>query len=96
MPHLRELVELHKDDPFALIGINVMDSPEDFRAGVKKYEVSWLSAFEGQKSAIADMYSIVGFPTYIVLDVDGKIAYRGHVGKEIDQVVADLVAKAKK
>jgi thiol-disulfide isomerase/thioredoxin len=94
MPHLKELVELHKDDPFALIGINVGDSPEDFRSGVKKYGVSWLSAFNAQP--ISDLYSIVGFPTYLVLDVDGKIVHRGHDGKAIDKVVADLIAKAKK
>ena len=96
MPHLKELVERHKDDPFTLIGINVGDSPKAYRDGVEKYEVSWLSAFEGDKSAIADMYSIVGFPTYLVLDVDGKIVHRGHGPNEIDKVVADLLAKAKK
>lgn len=96
MPHLKELVERHKDDPFALIGINVGDSPKAYRDGIKKYEVSWLSAFEGQDSAIAKMYSIVGFPTYLVLDVDGKIVHRGHGPKEIDKVIADLLAKAKK
>lgn len=94
MPHLTELVERHKNDPFALIGINVGDKPEAYRAGVKKYKVSWLSAYQGE--AIADMYDIAGYPTYLVLDVDGKIAYRGHTGSAIDKVVADLLAKAKK
>ncbi|MFT5733105.1 MAG: thiol-disulfide isomerase/thioredoxin [Planctomycetota bacterium] len=97
MPHLKELVEHHKDDPFALIGINVGDSPEDYRKGVKEFEVSWLSAFEGQGgSAIASLYAVKGYPTYLVLDVDGKIVHRGHNPNAIDQVVADLVAKAKK
>lgn len=96
MPHLKELVERHKDDPFALIGINVGDNPEAYRKGVKDFEVSWLSAYEGNDSAIATMYSIVGFPTYLVLDVDGKIVHRGHSPKAIDKVIADLVAKAKK
>ncbi len=94
MPHLKELVERHKDDPFALIGINVGDSAEAYRDGIKKFEVSWLSAFEAD--SIAQLYSVQGFPTYLVLDVDGKIVHRGHGPKEIDKVVADLLAKAKK
>ncbi|MEM8711300.1 MAG: hypothetical protein AAGG01_10135, partial [Planctomycetota bacterium] len=76
---------------------NVGDSPDAYRKGVKDFEVSWLSAFEGtQGSSIADLYSIQGFPTYLVLDVDGKIVHRGHGPKEIDAVIERLVAKAKK
>ena len=97
MPHLKELVERHKDDPFALIGVNVGDSPESYRKGVKDFGVSWLSAFEGKEgSPIADLYSVESFPTYLVLDVDGTIVYRGGVPKQIDKVIADLIAKNKK
>ena len=96
MPHLKELVERHKDDPFVLIGINVGDEPEAYRKGVKDFELTWLSAYEGNDSAIAALYSVSGYPTYLVLDVDGKIVNRGHGPKEIDKVIADLVAKAKK
>ena len=96
MPHLKELVERHKDDNFALIGINVGDSAEAYRDGVKKYEVSWLSAFEGQQSTVADLYAVQGYPTYLVLDVDGKIVHRGHSPNEIDKVIADLLAKGDK
>ena len=97
MPHLKELVERHKDDPFALIGINGGDTPESYRKGVKDYEVSWLSAFEGREySPISDLYSIDSNPTYIVLDVDGTIVHRGGQPKQIDKVIADLIAKNKK
>lgn len=96
MPHLVELVERHKDDPFALIGINFRDSPEDFRAGVEKYKVSWLSAFLGNEIALVELYAVQGFPTYLVLDVDGKIVHRGGRPDEIDKVVADLLAKVDK
>lgn len=96
MPHLKELVERHKDDPFALIGINFRDSPEDYRAGVEKFEVSWLSAYLGTDTTLLNLYAVQAFPTYIVLDVDGKIVHRGHSPQEIDKIIADLVAKAKK
>ena len=96
MPHLKSLVERHQDDAFALVGINTGDSPKDFRAGVKKYGVSWISAYQGlAMSPIADLYKVKGYPTYIVLDTDGKIAYRGHRKEGIDPVVKELLAKAK-
>ncbi len=56
--------------------------------------MSWLSAFAAD--AISDMYAVRGFPTYLVLDVDGTIVHRGHSPKAIDKVIADLLEKNKK
>ncbi|QDV10050.1 hypothetical protein Poly30_56120 [Planctomycetes bacterium Poly30] len=96
MPHLKELVERHKDDPFALIGINFRDDEEAYRKGVKDFGVSWLSAYLGMDATLLQLYSVEFFPTYIVLDVDGTIVHRGGNPKEIDSVIAKLVDKAKK
>ena len=97
MPHLKTLVERHQDDPFALIGINTGDSPADYKKGVEEFGLTWISAFQGQAmTPISDLYKVQGYPTYLVLDVDGTIAYRGHDGKAIDKVIEELLAKAKK
>lgn len=97
MPHLKSLVERHKDDAFALIGINTGDEPKAFREGVKKFGVSWISAYQGMEmSPISELYKVTGYPTYIVLDTDGTIAYRGHSRDAIDPVVKKLIANAKK
>ena len=97
MPHLKTLVERHENDPFALIGINTGDSPDAYQKGVKDFGLTWISAYQGQAmSPISDLYKVRGYPTYLVLDTDGTIAYRGHNGKAMDSVIADLLAKAKK
>ena len=62
MPHLRELVKLHADKPFAIIGVNTGDSPEDFRQGVEAHGVSWITAYQGPKPAIANLYRVSGYP----------------------------------
>jgi len=94
MPHLRELVELYEDDPFALIGVNCYDSEEKFREGVEKHEVSWISAYQGESEApIAELYQVQGFPTYVLIDHEGKIVMRAHHG--IDDELARLVEAAK-
>lgn len=96
MPHLKELVEHHENDPFALIGLNTGDSEKAYRDGVEEYGLTWISAFQGQAmTPISDLYKVRGYPTYLVLDVDGKIAHRGHSKDEIDAVIAELVEKAK-
>lgn len=95
MPHLKALVERHENDPFELIGINTGDQPATYRKGLEEHGVSWMSAYQGTSSPIADLYKVSGYPTYLVLDIDGTIAYRGHNGKAIDKVIEELVEKAK-
>ncbi len=58
MPHLQELVKLHKDDPFVLIGVNTGDDPEIHRKGLEDYGVSWLSAYQGDESPTAEQYAV--------------------------------------
>ena len=92
MPHLQTLVERHKDDEFVLLGINTNDSPEDFRKGVKDLGVSWLSAYQGLKgSPISDMYAVKGYPTYVLIDADGKIRERGHSASALDARIPELL-----
>ena len=96
MPHLQELVELHKDNPFALIGINTGDDPETYRKGVEDFGVSWLSAYQGQSSPISDLYKVRGYPTYVLIDAEGVIQGVGHSGKAYDDQIAEMVAALKK
>lgn len=95
MPHLRELVELNKDNPFALIGVNTGDAVGVYRAGLKEHGVTWLSAYQGQMSPIADLYKVQGYPTYILIDSEGKIVGKGHDGKAYDATIAKMVAELK-
>lgn len=92
MPHLRSLVERYQDQPFELIGINTGDGPADYRKGLEDFKVTWLSAYQGSDSPIADLYAVQGYPTYLIIDVDGKIAFRGHGGG--DDVIERLVKAA--
>lgn len=96
MPHLKELVERHENDPFALIGLNTNDSEKAYREGVEEYGLTWISAYQGQQmSPISSLYKVSGYPTYLVIDTDGKIVYRGHDGRAIDAHVERLVKAAK-
>lgn len=92
MPHLAELVQLHQDDPFALIGINTGDDPEEYREGLEKFGVTWISAYQGEESAISKLYRVTAFPTYFVLDREGVIRATGHSHEEMQKVVERLLA----
>ena len=94
MPHLQELVKLHENDPFVLIGVNTGDAPDDYRAGLEKYGVTWLSAYQGEDgSPIADQFAVEGYPTYVLIDAEGTIQHRGHAGEAVDELIVGLLEK---
>ena len=94
MPHLRELVKLHESQPFAIVGVNTNDSPEAYREGVEKFDVSWISAYQGQESwPISEQYKVEGYPTYVLLDPAGKILYKGHDAGALDAPIESLLAE---
>jgi hypothetical protein len=95
MPHLQELVKLHTDEPFALIGINTGDAPAKYREGLDKHGVTWISAYQGESTPIADLYQVEGYPTYFLIDADGKLIKSSHSSKDYDAPIAKLLAALK-
>jgi len=95
MPHLRELVKLHAEAPFAIIGVNTGDAPDDFRKGVEQHGVSWITAYQGETSPIADLFRVSGYPMYYLIDIDGKIVSKGHSADSMDKKIVALIGKAK-
>ena len=94
MPHLQELVKLYKDQPFALIGVNTGDAPETYRKGLETHGVTWISAYQGEgKTPIADLYQVKGYPSYFLIDADGKLIKTSHSSKDYDSPIAKMVAE---
>ena len=95
-PHERSLVEEMKDEPFALIGVNSDQTVERAKQAVAENGLNWRSFQnkpEGAKVAIADEWSVRGWPTIVILDSEMKIRYRGHDGEEATRIARALVAK---
>ncbi len=96
MPHLRELVKLYDDQPFALIGVNTGDDEETFRMGLTDYDVSWITAYQGKETPIADQFRVDGYPTYFLIGPDGRIISTGHSSKAMDAPIKKLMDALKK
>ncbi|MCA9000433.1 MAG: thioredoxin family protein [Planctomycetes bacterium] len=96
MPHLKTLVERHKDDPFVLLGVNYGDDEQAYRDGLKKFEVTWTCAYaEAERNPIVNLFEVEAFPTFFLLDENGKILYTGHSVDAVDDLIAKGVAKIK-
>lgn len=73
-PHLVEAYERYHDAGFEIIGIDYKDSPEDQRAFMQEYGVTWPQARESESDRpIHDLYRNWTWPTHYLIDEEGRI-----------------------
>lgn len=60
-------------DRFEIVGIACRDTEKDWRKTVKDYRLSWKHVICPSDSDVLEQYGILGFPTKILIDPEGKI-----------------------
>ena len=71
-PKMKEYYQKYKGK-FEILGVDCNDTPEKWKAAVKKYELPWLNVYNPRESKVLSDYAIQGFPTKIIVGPDGKI-----------------------
>ena len=71
-PKMKEYYQKYKGK-FEILGIDCNDTPEKWKAAVKKHELPWLNVYNPRESKLLGDYAIQGFPTKILVGPDGKI-----------------------
>jgi hypothetical protein len=96
IPDFRALVERHKNDPFAMIGINTDGDKAEYRKQAKRHNVNWRDAWQGSPSGpIPSAWGISLYPSNFVLDVDGRIRHMNVHGKKLEAAVSQLITEQK-
>jgi hypothetical protein len=97
IPHEKELVELLKDKPFALLGINSDGDAETLKPILAKNGIRWRQAVDGATDGpLATRWNVQGWPTIYVLDAKGVIRHRDLRGEELEAAVLKLVEETAK
>ena len=82
MPHLKEYYKKYAGK-FEVVGIVGSSKEEDWKVMVNDYKLPWINVINPQDAAEKDdvlkLYGIEAFPTYIIIDKEGKI-YKKFVG----------------
>ncbi len=98
IPHEREMVRKHKDDPFSLISVSGDEEKSTLKKFLETTKMPWVHWWDGPRGEIIKGWNIQAFPTIYVLDAEGVIRYK-FVGvpsnKELDGAVDKLLAEAK-
>lgn len=99
VPHERELAELYKDKPFALIGVNSDQDKATLKPVLEEYKISWRSFWcgpEGPEGSIARAWNVNGWPTIYLIDHAGVIRGKQLMGTVLDAKIAELVSEAER
>ena len=82
IPHLKEYYEKYAGK-FEVMGIAGSSKEEDWKVMVNDYKLPWINVINPQDAAEANdvlkLYGIEAFPTYIIIDKEGKI-YKKIIG----------------
>lgn len=85
--------------PFALVGVNADDSPEELRRWEQKAGLSWPSYWDGPGGPISAAWKVDRYPTLFLIDPEGVVRFK-QVGAPPEGVleakIDELLRKAKR
>lgn len=92
IPHLRHIYEAYKDKGFVIVSISIDQKKEDWEKAVREEKMEWsqLRAEKGFQDPAAKDFRILGVPTCIMLDREGRIFKTGMRGAYLDAALQDL------
>lgn len=96
IPEERDMVERHKDKPFAFVSVSADDEKKDLEDFLKQEKMPWNHWWQGADSPLMKNWNIRKFPTVYVIDAKGVIRYKDVRGKELDAAVKKLIDEAAK
>jgi thiol-disulfide isomerase/thioredoxin len=74
VPHLKSLHQSIPDDVFRIVGINVDDEIKKLQGWVATYGLPWAQVWD-QSREIVQSLDVTNFPTYVLLDHQGRVIY---------------------
>ena len=94
IPKLKSLNEDRKQYDLQIVSIAYDDDVEKVKQKLRREAISWTNLFDDNtKSIIVEKYRVRAFPTFILIDPDGKIVKRGSSEATLDKIITYLQTK---
>lgn len=68
-----------------VVALNINDRMNDFRRALRKLKDYEIQFIYDRKGAVAKKYDVKGIPHMLIIDVDGRVAYK-HIGYNEDAI----------
>lgn len=77
MPEIKRLAGQARNKGWWVYGVDVGESAAQAQGFIQTYQPNFPILVD-QNSLVANQYGITGYPTFILIDRNGNVAYRGH------------------
>ena len=85
IPHEKRLVARYRDRPFVLIGISADHTLEKLTAFLARNPLPWPNIFDADERIVMK-WNIEAFPTFILIDHEGRIAGRWEGAQDLPEI----------
>lgn len=101
MPALEEIRKKNAGKPFVLVGVSADFERKTLEEFLKKQGIPGPQVWTGMRGELTRMFRVSTFPTYILLDGEGRIVYRARgwnssIARALDVAVEKALASAPK
>jgi peroxiredoxin len=93
VPDVKELVETSNGSNVAVYGISIQEDNEAISKFIEAKQVTYPILLDTD-TAVAAAYEVKGIPTFIGVDINGEIVYRGHTLPEDPSALLKKLAGA--
>jgi thiol-disulfide isomerase/thioredoxin len=92
LPNLKKYYELYHNKGFEIISISCDQNREDLEKFIKEKDIPWANVY-GEKgpSPTVEYYGILGIPTMVLIDKDGKVINLQARGEELGKMLEKLL-----
>ena len=95
LPEVKALAKTLAGEPFVVVGVSADFDREKLRKFVAEKGIDWPQVWEKERRLVFGSFKVNEFPTYMILDPEGKIVYRrtGWAKQQTDEQVTEAVRK---
>jgi len=93
LPNLKKNYELYHDKGFEVVGISLDQDRGRLEEFIKKEANPWVTIHDGawNDNAVATHYGVMGIPTVILVDKEGKVVSTRARGPELGRLLGELL-----
>lgn len=96
LPNVKKNYELYHDKGFEVVGISVDNDRQALQKFLETEKNPWITVYDGPWSdnAVATYYGVMGIPTVILVDKEGKVVSTRARGPELGRLLGELLGPA--
>jgi thiol-disulfide isomerase/thioredoxin len=96
LPNVKKNYELYHDKGFDIVGISLDHDRSRLETFIKEREIPWTTLYDNEDgdTPSASYYGVMGIPTVILVDKEGKVVSTNARGPQLGKLLADLLGPA--